>query len=244
MHAFISSWLDYCNVLLTRTRVQEHITPVLQLLHWLPVLFQIDFKVLLFVFKCLNNRGPFYLSDLLLPYQFSRTLKSTHVLVMPLLLAFYSISLVYVLSCLAVLHQFLAPVFLWENCPWSTDGLLSLIMAWMARELCFWCRAFFLPGSVEALFVVLVHGLSQCGRPAKVAFSSSPISVSQGKITVCVGLNVWVCVYEYLWVGACVCVCDCGCNCKKCLFVGVGRLVLSFLSWFTLCKALCATQSE
>ncbi len=54
-----------------------HITPVLESLHWLPVCFRIDFKVLLMVFKCLNGLGPSYLSELLLPYKPSRTLGSS-----------------------------------------------------------------------------------------------------------------------------------------------------------------------
>lgn len=50
--------------------------PVSKLLHWLPVRFRMDFKVLLLVFKCL---GPIYQADLLLPYQPSQTLRSSGV---------------------------------------------------------------------------------------------------------------------------------------------------------------------
>ncbi len=82
IHAFVSTRLDYCNSLyvginqsslarlqmvqnaaarlLTGVRKREHITPVLISLHWLPVRFRIDFKVLLLVFKCLNGLAPEY----------------------------------------------------------------------------------------------------------------------------------------------------------------------------------------
>ncbi len=73
IHVFIFSRLDYCNSLyygvhdksldrlqliqnaaarlLTRPRKNKHITPGLRELHWLPVSYRINFKILLFVFK-------------------------------------------------------------------------------------------------------------------------------------------------------------------------------------------------
>ena len=64
-------------LVLTRTRGRKHITPVLKLLHCLPVRVRIDFKVILLIFKCLNGLGASYLSDLLLPYQPPWTLRSS-----------------------------------------------------------------------------------------------------------------------------------------------------------------------
>ena len=87
IHAFVSSHLDYCNSLLvglpassiaplqriqntaarlvTLTKRSDHITPVLQSLHWLPIHQRITFKILLIVYKICNNLAPSYLKDLI-----------------------------------------------------------------------------------------------------------------------------------------------------------------------------------
>ena len=43
----------------------SHITPVLCSLHWLPVKFRIDFKILLLTFKAVYGHAPGYLTDLI-----------------------------------------------------------------------------------------------------------------------------------------------------------------------------------
>ena len=87
IHAFISCRLDYCNSLMyglpayqlaKLQRVQNaaarlifneskfcHITPLLHSLHWLPIKYRIDFKILLLTFKSLHQQGPVYLRELL-----------------------------------------------------------------------------------------------------------------------------------------------------------------------------------
>ena len=103
IHAFISSRVDYCNALftglskksikwlqliqnaaarlLTRTKRSAHITPILRSLHWLPVRYRIDLKVMLIVYKSLNGLGPKYILEMLRPYKPNRSLASDQLIV-------------------------------------------------------------------------------------------------------------------------------------------------------------------
>ena len=87
VNAFVTSRLDYCNSLLyglpathlnKLQRVQntaarlicnisrfDHITPTLYNLHWLPVKFRIDFKVLLITYKAVHGLAPEYITDII-----------------------------------------------------------------------------------------------------------------------------------------------------------------------------------
>ena len=49
--------------LITNTRRCEHITPVVQQLHWLPVCQRVQFKIAMLVYKALHNLLPAYLVE-------------------------------------------------------------------------------------------------------------------------------------------------------------------------------------
>ena len=53
--------------LLSGARKYHHISPILAALHWLPIRFHIDFKVLMLTYKSLNCLGPQYLAEHLFP---------------------------------------------------------------------------------------------------------------------------------------------------------------------------------
>ena len=100
IHALITSRLDNGNALLynindnlltklqlaqnaaarilTKTRKYDHITPVLKELHWLPVRWRIIFKLLLLTWKCVNDKAPSYLQQLIFPYSPARLLRSSN----------------------------------------------------------------------------------------------------------------------------------------------------------------------
>ena len=96
--AFVLSKLDYCNSLLSgspkhlldilqkvqnsaarlvfKARKHEHIKPLLQKLHWLPVVSRIQYKVATLCYNSFAESYPVYLSELLTVYHPSRQLRS------------------------------------------------------------------------------------------------------------------------------------------------------------------------
>ena len=51
--------------LITRKRKYDHITPELMALHWLPIKYRCQYKLLLYTFKVMTECAPVYLQELL-----------------------------------------------------------------------------------------------------------------------------------------------------------------------------------
>ena len=71
--------------IVTRTARHDHITPVLKKLHWLPVKYSVQYKLLVHTYKSLYGQSPVYMRNMLEVYRPSRTLRSqnTMTLVVP-----------------------------------------------------------------------------------------------------------------------------------------------------------------
>ena len=104
VHAFVTSRLDFCNSLLagvkknsllklqrvqnaaakvvTKKKKYDHVTPLLQKLHWLPIEKRIIFKILIITYKCLNGVGPFYITSDLLTIQPVRNTRSANTILL------------------------------------------------------------------------------------------------------------------------------------------------------------------
>ena len=96
----VLSKLDYCNSLLfgvtkemlnklqiaqnsaarlvCKKRKRDHVTPILEALHWLPVEKRIMYKILTTCHKSLNGKSPCYLQNLLSIYEPKRSLRSSN----------------------------------------------------------------------------------------------------------------------------------------------------------------------
>jgi hypothetical protein len=154
IHALVTSKLDHHNSLLygipkyqtdklqriqnasariiAKTQKQDHITPVLKELHWLPVTERIVYKTLLLTFKCLNAEGPTYLEELLQHHTPSRSLRSSSALLL-------EVPHIKLTTYGARAFSYVAPV-LWNALPPSlrqcknTDGFKEDLKTYLFRK--------------------------------------------------------------------------------------------------------------
>ena len=62
--------------LVCKAKKSDHIHPILETLHWLPVTHRIQYKISTTCFSSISGTAPQYLSDLLQPYTPARQLQS------------------------------------------------------------------------------------------------------------------------------------------------------------------------
>ena len=64
--------------LITGTTNREHITPVLRSLHWLPVRFRVDYKLMVMVYQAIHRQAPEYIQELVTIHRPVRSLRSAN----------------------------------------------------------------------------------------------------------------------------------------------------------------------
>jgi hypothetical protein len=99
VNALVTSKIDYANAILygvpdyllkrlqliqnnaarlvLRKKRHDHITPLLEKLHWLPICYRIEYKLMLLTFKCIHSLAPLYLCELLSLYIPSHDLRTS-----------------------------------------------------------------------------------------------------------------------------------------------------------------------
>ena len=81
VNSLVTSHIDYCDWLLNgipKTTRGSHITPVLKDLHWQPIQYRIQFKILVITYKALQGQSPLYIRNLLQVYKPTRNLRSQY----------------------------------------------------------------------------------------------------------------------------------------------------------------------
>ena len=77
-HSVLRIISEYYTIHVTFRNNMNLITLVLRELHWLPVSFRLEFKIMLITYKVLHDRAPIYIQELLQLYTPSRNLRSSN----------------------------------------------------------------------------------------------------------------------------------------------------------------------
>ena len=86
VHALVTSRINYCHLqrvqncaarIVSRTKKYDHITPVLQKMHWLPICLRPTYKTLILTYTVLKGLAPNYLQELLKLRSPERALRSS-----------------------------------------------------------------------------------------------------------------------------------------------------------------------